>query len=421
MQPVEYSPRSEILDIASEHERLRRVTLNLVASENLMSPAALKMMNSDFAHRYCIPPAGERPKEIWDYPNQAYIRGIEARAKELACILFDGKAADVRPLSGNNTVGILLSSLAEAGETLLSVPPAAGGHFTTAPMAKKQRLNHVLLPYDDEEGVVDLHATQRLAQSVKPKLIYLDASMILFPQPVAQLREIFGEETIIVYDASHCFGLIAGGGFQAPLREGADVISGSTHKSMFGPQKGLIVSRDAGKTAAIIHNAITPLFVSNAHVHHIASLAVALEELAAFGEAYSAQVILNAKTLGRAMAREGASVMFERKDFTESHQLICVLEKDAGVIRHLKQFEEVGIHLNGITAPFSGLPALRIGVAELTRRGFQAEAMIDVAECMADLLLGRRRTKDIRARVQELSLAHAGLKFGFDEAGDPLP
>ena len=120
------SRRSGILNIATAHEERRRSTINLVASENLMSPAALKMLGSDFAHRYCIPPAGERPAEIWDYPNQRFSRALEAEAKELACELFHGKTADVRPLSGNNIVGILLTSLHKGRRYSFKCPAKRG-------------------------------------------------------------------------------------------------------------------------------------------------------------------------------------------------------------------------------------------------------------------------------------------------------
>jgi glycine hydroxymethyltransferase len=414
------SRRSGILNIATAHEERRRSTINLVASENLMSPAALKMLGSDFAHRYCIPPAGERPAEIWDYPNQRFSRALEAEAKELACELFHGKTADVRPLSGNNIVGILLTSLTKAGDTLLSVPPSAGGHFATTPVARRLRLTQAMLPYDSELGTVDLDKTKALARTVRPKLIYLDASMILFPYPVAGLRAIFGDDCTIVYDASHCFGIIAGGCFQAPLPEGADFISGSTHKTMFGPQKGLIVARDDKRAARTVLNAITPLFVSNSHVHHIAALAVALEELAEFGPAYARQVVRNAKALGAAMAGQGADLMFENRDFTESHQLICLLRPDTNIPAQVIKLEEAGLHVNGISAPFTSKPALRLGVAELTRRGFEEPEMRIVARCLADVLFDRRPVKAIASDVRELSLAHPGLKFGFDEDGRPL-
>jgi len=412
--------RSRILELAAGHEEIRTSTLNLVASENLMSPAALKMLSSDFAHRYCIPPAGERPKEIWDYPNQRFTRAIEARAKELACQLYHGKVADVRPLSGNNIVGILLSSLMEPGGTLLSVPASAGGHFATVPVAAKLKLRHEFLPYDGGQGTIDLNATRKMARRVRPKLVYLDASMILFPYPVAELRGIFGEECLIAYDASHCFGLIGGGCFQNPLPEGADFISGSTHKTLFGPQKGLIVAREAGWAAQAVQNAITPLFVSNSHVHHIAALGVALEELSEFGHLYAAQAIKNAKSLGRALLDEGVPVMFENRGFTESHQVICLLAPGTDVPAQVKRLEEAGLHVNGINAPFSGLPGLRIGVAELTRRGFRARSMAGIAKCIAGVLLNRRPLQAVRSQVQELSRAHLTLKYGFDEHGKPL-
>ena len=385
-----------------------------------MSPAARKMLASDFAHRYCIPPRGQRPEEIWDYPNQTYSRQIEEIAKEIACTLFHGAYADVRPLSGNNIVSMIFPSLTKRGDVLLSVPPSCGGHFSTKSIAELFGLKHLYLPYDNERGEIDVEACAKLAGDFKPKLIYLDASMILFPHPVEHIRNIFGDAVIIAYDASHCFGVIAGRAFQAPLLEGADLISGSTHKTMFGPQKGLIVSRKNDAIAQTIQRAITPLFVSNPHVHHIASLAVALEELSAFGRAYAKRVVSNAKLLGRVLYNMKIPIMFAARDFTECHQLICLLDSKTEPLQMVQRFEDAGIHVNGIHAPFSSRPGLRLGVAELTRRGFQREAMTEVASMIGDILLERRSVWHVRERVRDISLAHPALVYGFNEVGEPL-
>jgi glycine hydroxymethyltransferase len=402
-----------------EHERRALASVNLVASENVMSPAARIALGGDLAHRYCLPPEEERLETIWDYPNQSASREIERLAKQTAITLFHGVSADLRPLSGNNIAGIVLSSLARRGDLVLTVPFSAGGHFATAPVCDLFGLHRQDLPYDSRTGRIDLDQCRLLARTKTPMLIYLDASMILFPHPVADLREIFGPQSTIVYDASHCFGLIAGGAFQSPLTEGADLIVGSTHKSMFGPQKGMIVARDDGEAAERIYEAITPHFVSNSHVHHIAALAIALEELTLFGADYAAAVIRNARLIGDTLDRAGIHVLFPEQGFTESHQLLCVLDgMEAG--KTLRKLELCGIHVNGVRTPFIGLPGLRLGAAEITRRGFRADAVIEVARCLADALQDRCDSVRIAQRVGEISSVHTGVAFGFDSTGKAL-
>jgi len=405
--------QSAILRLINAHEERRRITLNLVASENLMSAAARLALSSDFAHRYLIPPAGERPKEIWDYPNQSASREIEQIGKAIAKKLFHGAYADLRALSGNNIAGILLSSLVDKGETVLTVPGGAGGHFATSALCTKLGLKRRDLPYDNHTGRIDVERCARLAQKIKPRFIYLDASMILFPYPVSKLRDIFGQDCIIAYDASHCFGLIAGGVFQSPLQEGADLIVGSTHKSMFGPQKGLIVARENGAVAEKLHNAITPLFVSNAHVHHVAALTIALEELMYFGQDYAPRVVDNARALAHCLTQRGANILFKDQNFTNCHQIVCKLEH-IEALAALERLEHCGIHVNGINVPFFGGPGLRLGAAELTRRAFDEDAMREVGHCLADALFTTAPAAEIAARVCALSRAHPGIAFAFE-------
>jgi glycine hydroxymethyltransferase len=411
---------STVLRLIQQHEERRHVTVNLVASENLMSPAAQRALSSDLAGRYLIPPVAERPKEIWDYPNQVANREIEQIAKTLAKAIFHGAYADVRPLSGNNIAGILLSSLVDPGDTILTVPGAAGGHFATAALCTRLGIDRRDLPYDNRTGRIDIDQCARLAREIRPKFIYLDASMILFPYPVSRLREIFGPDCVIAYDASHCFGLIAGGVFQSPLPEGADLIVGSTHKSMFGPQKGLIVAREDGPTAAIIRDVITPLFVSNAHVHHVAALAIALEELAVFGAAYARRVVNNARALARGLSAAGLRIPFAEQNYTECHQILCRLD-NLGAEAAMERLQRSGIHVNGVNTPFFGGPGLRIGLAELTRRGFQEDEIGEVAHCMSDALFERAPEAQIASRIRALSQAHPHVGYGFDESGLGVP
>ncbi len=407
---------SETLLLLAEHEQRRLRTLNLVASENLMSPAAKIALSSDLAHRYNLPPKNKRPAAIWDYPNQEWSRKIETRARSLAQKLFSGSYSDVRPLSGNNIANIVISGLLESGDTVMTVPASAGGHFATAALCQHFRINRLDIPYDSMPGEIDITELKVLLESYSPKLIYLDASMIQFPYPVRKIRELSPTGTTIIYDASHCFGLIAGGRFQKPLLEGANMLVGSTHKSMFGPQKGLIVGQKDDEFCRAAYDKITPLFVSNSHVHHIAALAITLEELTEYGAVYSRNVILNAKALGRFLSQLGVETLFADKGFTECHQLLCKVETD-NIEQIVAKLEHCGIHVNGISLPFNRGVGIRLGTAELTRRGFGESEMRDIAHSIADVLQGGASVSQILKRVRELSTSFKDIYYGFDEQG----
>jgi glycine hydroxymethyltransferase len=153
--------------------------------------------------------------------------------------------------------------------------------------------------------------------------------------------------------------------------------------------------------------------VSNSHVHHVAALGVALEELESFGAAYARQVVVNARALGETLLAAGIDVLFPEQQFTDCHQLLCDLHGVNGS-DVLSALQRAGMHVNAVTLPFRGGPGLRLGVAELTRRGFESRAVAQVGECLADIVMGRASEDGVAARVESLSRAHAGFAFGFD-------
>ncbi|HET6584328.1 MAG TPA: hypothetical protein VFG69_12790, partial [Nannocystaceae bacterium] len=371
-----------LLDQLAEYEQHRFCALNLVASENLMSPLARAVMASDLGHRYCLPPRDECPPEIWDYPNQRELREIHRVTAALACRLFGGARADLRPLSGNNAASILLDSLA-VGSVVASVPADCGGHFATVAIAKARGLRQVDLVYDRQSGQIDVDASAARCRETGATLVFLDASTQLFPHPVAELRLAL-PAVKLVYDASHTMGLIAGGAFQAPLVEGADLLQGSTHKSLFGPQKGIFVFRSADDFCARVQERVCPTFVSNGHPHHVAALGVALAEAARFGAEYAAAVVANARRLGASLARLGADISFADRGCTASHQVVLAIgsrERAEGVFAEL---EQVGLHTNLIRIPFRTAPCFgfRLGVAELTRRGLDLAGVDELAKLL---------------------------------------
>lgn len=409
-----------ILDLTEAAGRAMAASLSLVASENVMSAAARAAVQADLGHRYLLP--ADRPASIWDYPNQGLNRELAAAVEGLACRLYDGQYADVRPLSGNNVAYIVINSMVPRGGTIFRIPSDCGGHFATPPICDREGIAIVDIPYDRAAGTVDLAGLRRLYARHRPHLVFLDASMVLFPHPTAAIREAVGPAAVISNDCSHVFGLVAGGGFPNPLPEGADLIHGSTHKTLFGPQKGLIVCRERGEVARRIHATITPLFVSNAHLHHVAALGVALEELALCGREYAAQVIANARTLAAELDRQGFEIFAKDRGFTASHQVWWVIGGAAAAHEAFARFEAARINVNLIEVPFTGRHGFRLGTAELTRRGFQRDGMIAVARLMADCLRGTAPPATLRGRVQALAAAYPALHYpAASGGGEPGP
>ncbi len=404
-------PRSHVQRTLETHERVRRRALSLVASENLMSPAALQAAGSDFAHRYTIPPRGERPPGIWDYPNQARLNDIERQAREAAMDLFAAGYADVRPLSGNNAVFCVLAALAGRGDRVLRVPDACGGHFATAPIAELLGIELISIPYDVRRAEVDVEATERLYREVRPALVLFDSSMMLFPLPLRSLRGALGDEAVISVDVSHPMGIIGGGGFQAPLAEGADLMHGSTHKSFFGPQKGMILCGQPGAVADRIASTVVPTFASNVHSHHIAALGVALEEMHYCGKAYATQVVANARALAGALHRGGLEVSGRDRGFTDCHQVHVALGERHMAEEALQALETAGIFVNAIHLPFRPDYGLRLGLSELTRRGFTEEEMPAIADLIIRCIRGTADMRVIGSEVAALSEAFPGLSF----------
>lgn len=400
-----------ILDLIRQHESSLRQSINLIASENLISADVKRALSSDVSMRYCIPPANERPAAIWDYPNQEQVRSIMAETENLARQLFKADYADSRPLSGNQIAQIILSSLVSKGDTVWSVPPECGGHFATPVIAAYTGLNLVSIPYDVRQGIIDVDAAAELAKRAPPKLIFLDASMQVFPHPLADLRAAVGDSAIISYDASHSFGLIAGGAFQSPLQEGADLLHGSTHKTLWGPQKGLITARENGFLAKQIKDAVVPLFVSNAHVHHIAALGIALEESVKFGPAYATAVILNAKELAAGLIEHGADVLFAEIGATESHQVLIDLGSKQKSLETWNCLQSQGLNTNAIGLPFRNSFGLRIGVAEATRRGLGPEQMREIARWIAICIKTPEKAKGVARNIAEMSERFSFIHF----------
>ena len=381
---------AEIDSLIEKHTAFRESCLNLIASETRPSPLVERLIVNDLDHRYGSY-TGIDPRNR-GYPGNAYLTRMEEVAQELAKRLFGAAYVDLRPLSGNIAGIIAMFALGRPGDTVLEVH---NGHMYAAKLANSGlnvELKSVPIPWDEVNANIDLDRTVSLIREHRPRLVSIGSAHFIFPQPVRELRAAMDRHSpgsFLVYDAAHVMGLIAGGRFQSPLTEGADVIITSTHKTLAGPQGGMILTNDR-VVAERIANAISPLMIANHHLSRVPSLAGAFLEWMACGEAHADAIIGNARALGRAFHERGVPVVGADLGFTESHTVLPVVDAfgESGAL--VRRLEACQILVNAAGAPREiGKHGLRIGVQEVTRYGMTEADAPEIVGCILDVVSNR--------------------------------
>ena len=426
-----------VFQLIEEHHRWFQSCIPLIASENIPSPAVKEAIICDFGNRYAEGWPGERV-----YAGCKYIDEVEFICIELAKKLFKAEFADVRPISGVCANLIAYTAFTRPGDLLLARSIPCGGHISMGPLRGKSGaliagtagavhgLEVEYLPFDYEELTVDADETRKLVERLvkegkSPKMVIHGGSVFPFPEPVKELADLFHEiGAIVAYDAAHVAGLIAGGKFQDPLREGADVMTMSTHKTLPGPQGGMIVSWE--KYAEDIKRATFPSNVSNHHLHHVAGKAVVLAEMLKFGKEYAEQIIRNAKALGQALYERGFKVLAEHKGFTESHTLIVDITDYGDGATIEKQLEKANIILNRNLLPwdikmgrhFEAPGGIRIGTSEVTRLGMKESEMEEIAEFIKKVVIDKEKPEKIAKEVTEFRKNYQKIHYAFETMRD---
>ncbi|MEA3457491.1 MAG: serine hydroxymethyltransferase [Candidatus Thermoplasmatota archaeon] len=397
-------------------------SLPMIASENVLSPMCREMLISDFHGRYAEGTPGHRY-----YEGCNFFDNVEEKAMELAEKLFDCTYADVRPTAGTTANIAILKALMKPGETATVLDLANGAHISFGKWgaAGVRSINLISYPFNDEEMNIDVDGAVKLIKKVKPKLALNGRSVFLFPSPIKEIAEAAHEVgAYLIYDAAHVLGLIAGKQFQDPLREGADVVSGSTHKTLPGPQGGMILSNHKGDTKEDksflrkLGFGVFPGVTSSYHLHHVAAKAIAYAEHLEFGEAYAKQIIKNAQSLAQALHERGFKVFGEKLGFTKSHQILLEIGPGKGK-EASKKLEDAGIVTNMNAIPGDEDPlnpsGLRLGTPELTRIGMKEKEMDEVAEFYRRALLKNEDTKKIRSDIKEFRKDFQELHYCFKE------
>jgi glycine hydroxymethyltransferase len=310
------------------------------------------------------------------------------------------------------------------GDVVMVNSTPGGGHISHHRVGSVGKYTHniVNFPFTKDGFHIDVERSAELIRALSPKVLILGKSLFLFPEPVRELAELARDRgVIILYDAAHVLGLIAGGLFQDPLGEGALLMTASVHKTFFGSQRGIILSNAGENEWRKIDKGAFPGSSSNHHLDTLVSLALTVYEMMEFGQAYARQTVANARHLGRKLYDAGFKVQGEEFGFTESHQLAMDVREFGGgdeVARHLK---DNNIILNMNLLPFEPLenvanPAgVRLGVQEMTRLGMKEPEMEQIARLFRVCLI---EGKYVGEEVSELRRGFQTVHFSFDQASE---
>ncbi|MBZ0273757.1 serine hydroxymethyltransferase [bacterium] len=405
----------EIERIVAENEVWRAACINLIASENVLSRRARAMLSSDFGHRYAEGHPGKRY-----YEGTAFIDELESRAAAGVREIFGAANADVRPYSGNVANEALFSRFIRDERPVMVNSTPGGGHIShhKAGSVGKFAKKIVDFPRSPDGYTIDVAAARDLIDAEKPGLLILGKSLILRREPVADLAQICKARGIrLFYDGAHVLGLIAGGAFQDPLAEGADFLTGSTHKTFFGPQRGVILSNHEDEMWKLADRGVFPGSTSNHHLNTLAAFSLVVEEWKSFGKDYARQVVSNAKSFAEALASEGLDVQGKEFGYTETHQVAVSVRDFGGGKDVSRRLAENNIITNMNMLPYEPLKnamnpdGIRTGVQEMTRFGMKGAEMKTIAGLFARCVKGEM----VRNEVAEFRTQFQAVRFSFDE------
>ncbi len=409
-----------VLAAVSRNEEWRgKRCLNLLAPEALTSPTVRGLLSAEVGTRAAEGHIG--PINRW-FAGTQYIDEIEALCIELLKKAFRSRYADHRLIASMIGNMAVYTALTEPGDIIMSLTQPFGGHSSNRVdgPAGVRGLKIVDIPFDPVELVVDLDLFRKVAPLVRPKVVALGASMTLFPFPLKAINDIVAEwGGCIFFDGAHQLGLIAGGQFQDPLREGAAVMTGSAGKTFSGPQSGVIVWDDQNLTVPIT-DAIFPILAATHQVNRVAALAVSAAEMIAFGQTYMAQIVHNAQALGAALTRRGITILGAHKGYTTTHQVIADVRQFGGGLEVAARLARANIITNKNLIPadkpedWNHPGGLRIGTTEITRLGMKEQEMETIADFMARVLVEQEAPEEVVDDVVAFREPYQTVYYCFD-------
>jgi len=380
----------------------QRTHIELIASENFVSPAVMAAMGTCLTNKYAEGYPGKRY-----YGGCQFVDIVENIARDRACALFGAEHANVQPHSGAQANMAVYFAMLQPGDTVMGLSLSHGGHLTHGSPVNMSGSYYHFVPYgvSPETEVIDYEEVRRIALECKPKMIVSGASayprVIDFPK----LREIADEVgALLMIDMAHIAGLVATGEHPSPVPY-ADFVTTTTHKTLRGPRGGMILCRE--KYAKAIDKAIFPGTQGGPLEHIIAAKAVCFgEALKPEFKAYQHQIILNAKALEEQFRREGVRMV---SGGTDNHLLLLDFTGTEMTGKQMETLlEEANITTNKNTVPNETrspfvTSGLRIGTPAATTRGLKEKEMIQVAGWITRILReGESAVADVRSQVEAL-------------------
>lgn len=409
-----------VLDAVKRNEVWRgEQCINLLAPEAPTSPAVRTLLSSEIGTRAAEGHIGSVQR--W-FAGTQYVDEVESLCVELLKQAFRCRYADHRLMGSMLGNMAVYYALAEPGDVVMTVAQPFGGHSSNRydGAAGQRGLKIVDVPFDPVELTVDLDLFRKMAPLVRPKVVTLGLSMTLFPLPVREMKEVIQEwDGKLFFDGAHQAGLIAGGQFQDPLAEGADVLTGSAGKTFGGPQSGIIVWNDPSLTQPVTH-AIFPVLVATHQVNRVAALAVAAAEMIAYGQEYMAQIVKNSQALAAALDKRGMPILGKHKGYTTTHQVIADVRQLGGGISVAQLLARANIITNKNLLPndrsedWDRPSGLRLGTIEVTRLGMKEPQMDQIADFVARLLIEQQAPTDVMEDVIDFRQGYQKLFFCFD-------
>lgn len=412
----------------------QRQCVNLIPSENTPSPLVKICEMCDPAGRYAEHRT-MKGREVYFYHGTDFIRDIEIEAQEALCEYFGCSEAELRPVSGQMSNEVVFKAVTKFAnrnspegtfrklKAVMNNDLGMGGHLSSQPMGalfnfveinpETGRENCVNFPVrKDNPYKIDEDRMIELLDETRPELVVFGKSMFIYPEPVKKFCDHVADwedRPVVMYDMAHVFGLY--GAFQEPLAEGADVVTGSTHKTYFGPQRGAIVSNMAKKTPLRklwldIKSRAFPGSTSNHHLATLLGLLVATHEMNAFKDEYQAKVLSNARAFAKHLADNGLKVEGDPKDgYTRTHQVVVRVIDHADGAEIADRLQENNIVVNYQALPdddtFLTSSGIRTGVSEMTRYGMNEDDFGELAQLMARVIIRNENVAEEVTRFRQ--------------------
>jgi glycine hydroxymethyltransferase len=408
--------------IFAQDRQYHTVMATLTASENYVSRvvrAAAAFLGGQ--HYFFDPPTGGQSGE-WTFPASGALLSLQKKFLQQMRNMFAAEIADWRPNGGSVCEQAVLMAACRRGDAFVELSRNDGGHFGAGGLAEELGAERFTFPM--REDLIDVERAARLTEQHRHiRLALIQPSHFRRPQPIEQLAAALGDHVTLAVDVSHTAGLIAGGVIPSPLTQGAHILTFNTHKTLPGPNKGVVAFADRNHPLAeTVWELVCPKLQSNSHPECLPGLVLALEEAATYGRGYAEQTIANARTLARILDRKGLRVAGMEYGGTQNHQVHLVIgsaERANGIAN--QRLPMCGIRTNSVVIPGTqGKLGLRLGTQALTRRGLTEPDFRRLGCLLAEAVSGGTEPRDIRSAVADLLARHRlfPLRFSFDELSD---